>query len=55
LKAINGNVENKPGFLNALYAINLRPRAQSNWIPDHDVVDDMLFEIVKNGDHTHKN
>jgi branched-chain amino acid transport system substrate-binding protein len=52
LKAVNGNVEDKPGFLKALYATHVEtPKGLIKLDSDHDVVETgYVFEIIKSGD-----
>lgn len=52
LKAVNGNVEDRPSFLKALYATNVEtPKGLIKLDSDHDVVETgYVFEVVKSDD-----
>ncbi len=51
LNKVNGNIEDKQAFLNALYATNIEtPKGPIKLDADHDVIENMyIYQIVKNG------
>ena len=57
MRKVNGNIENKQAFLEALYATNVEtPKGPIKLDRNHDVVENAyVFQIVKSGDeYVHK-